>query len=583
MGMEMRPPILYRPENLEILERLAAGQFENKGRYELNQQANRLSLAEGFDRLLSLEALPEFTLYDHQKAAILKVLRQMRGRAVLADEVGLGKTIEAGIILKEYILRGLARKVLILAPASLTTQWEQEMRRRLGLDFAVNTRPEGWEAEDLVIASLDTAKRAPHAGIIQKIKYDVVVVDEAHKLKNNTTVIWRFVDGLHKKHLLLLTATPVQNGLRELYNMITLLKPGQLKTYSAFKREFMLDKRVPKNTGRLKDLLGEVMVRTSRRETLLRFPKRLVTTLEVELDGREHDFYAAVAEFARTVYLSQPEEKHNLLPLILLLREACSSACAAQRTLEQMLRRAKTPAEKAGLQDLVTMAGQISGQKKAEMLLDFLAATDEKVIVFTEFTATMEFLCRLLKQAGIPAAKFHGGLSLRNKDEAIAAFRAGKRVLVSTEAGGEGRNLQFCHQMVNYDLPWNPMRVEQRIGRIHRLGQQKDVRILNFATRGTVEAYVLYLLDRKIHMFETVVGELEMIMEDLDGKSFETCVADLILSSRSEADLYERVEAFGEELAAARRRYEEIRRLNDQLAGLESETGEGWETVGEHV
>ncbi len=588
METESQPPILYKPENLGILERLAAGQFDTKSMYMLNHQANRLSLTGGFDRLLSLEALPELTLYDHQKAAILKVLRQMRGRAVLADEVGLGKTIEAGVILKEYLLRGLARKVLILAPASLVTQWEQEMRLHLRLDFVVNTRLEGWEAQDLVISSLDTAKRNPHAGVIQKIKYDVVVVDEAHKLKNNTTAVWKFVDRLHKKHLLLLTATPVQNDLRELYNMITLLKPGQLKTYSLFKREFMLDKRAPKNTQRLKDLLGEVMVRTSRRETLLRFPKRLVTTHEVELADQERDFYNAVTGFARAAYLNQPEEKRNLLPLILLLREACSSTFAAQRTLEEMAARAKAPAETAALQELVGMAHRVYRQKKAEILLDLLAGTTEKVVVFTEFTATMEFLYGLLKEAGIPAVKFHGGLSLRRKDEAIAAFRAEKKVLVSTEAGGEGRNLQFCHRMVNYDLPWNPMRVEQRIGRIHRLGQQRDVEIVNFATRGTVEAYVLYLLDQKINMFRTVVGELDVIMSDLGGKSFETCIADLIFTSKSTAELQERVEAFGEELAAARRRYEEIRRLNDQLAGLEfealePEAGEGWEKVGERL
>src|SRR5690606_27130903 len=175
-----------------------------------------------------------------------------------------------------------------------------------------------------LIASIDRAKREPFREIITRARWDLLIVDEAHRLKNRSTLNWKFVNGIQKKYLLLLTATPVQNDLRELYNLITLLKPGQLKTYSEFKRFYMLDKRSPKNTRELREALREVMVRTGRRESLIPFPPRRVESASIPLGPAEQDFYDEVLAVLRRAYQSAPRRERNLLPLMLVLREVCS-------------------------------------------------------------------------------------------------------------------------------------------------------------------------------------------------------------------------------------------------------------------
>lgn len=569
--------IRFDEENLELLAKLAAGEFGSLAWYRLAHEASLLSSSDGFERLLAVETLPELELYAHQRHAVLRVLQAMRGRAVLADEVGLGKTIEAGVIIREYVLRGLVRRALVLVPASLVGQWEEELTQRLRLDVRVITSVDGWSRARLAISSIDLAKRPPHAPIILRQPYDLVVVDEAHKLKNRSTQNWQFINRLHKKYLLLLTATPIQNDLRELYNMITLLKPGQLSTFPEFKRQFMADKRTPKNTARLRALLGEVMVRTNRREALLSLPKRRVRTLAVIPEGAEKQFLNGITALVRRLYRAQAKERRNLLPLILLLREATSSPPAALATLGILRRRGGESGAGAGflppdareeVEELLGLGRLAVPSTKARLLVELAAraaAEGEKLLVFTEFLATAQFLARALAENEIGVACFHGGLSLAEKDAAVASFRREKTVLVSTEAGGEGRNLQFCHRLVNFDLPWNPMRIEQRIGRVHRLGQKRDVEITNFSTAGTVEEYVLYLLHEKIHMFETVVGELDVILENLEGGSLESSIAAIILGSRDEREMKAGFVKLGERLVEAARRYEELQELTDSL------------------
>lgn len=554
--------IMHDPHNLEVLRAYLANEFDSKEWFDLKTEAEQLSLLRGFDRLISLDTL-KVELYDHQREAVLRVLRDMRGRALLADEVGLGKTIEAGVVLKEYILRGLVRRVLILVPASLVGQWRHEMSEKMKLEFTVGTTAAAFH-HHMVIASIDTAKRPENAAIIHALKWDMVVVDEAHRLKNKTTANWAFVNAIEKKYLLLLTATPMQNDLRELYNLITLLKPGQLKTYTQFKQEFMLDRHSPKNLLRLRELLGEVMVRRSRRDTLIRFPRREVRALSVPLAGAELQFYQRMVEALRDAYRAQPVDKRNMLPLILLLRETCSHPAAARRTLQTMQKsQLKALLPTKTLAELVAYS-EIEQPAKLAITVDFLCKAHEKVIVFTEFKATQNALLTACTAAGLHTVTYYGGLSAAEKDARIEEFRTHAQVLISTEAGGEGRNLQFCRTLVNYDLPWNPMRVEQRIGRIHRLGQVDDVFVMNIVTEGTIEAYILYLLDRKIRMFDKVVGELDSILASLD-VPYERTLAGIALTAQDEAQLHERIEAFGRELEQACRTYERARRLNEQL------------------
>ena len=223
-----------------MLEIAAAGRFAGRLPYHLQLQAERLALVAGFDELVCLDTL-NFSPFEYQIKAAQTVLRRFRGRGLLCDEVGLGKTIEAGLVLQEYLLRQMASRVLIITPPALVEQWREELSSKFGLtDFVVNYDPEfrelgpqAWAAFPHVIASLATARRSEHRRVITDIVYDLVIVDEAHHLKNRSSVSWKFINALQKKYILMLTATPVQNSLDELYNLITILKPGQLKTCRA--------------------------------------------------------------------------------------------------------------------------------------------------------------------------------------------------------------------------------------------------------------------------------------------------------------------------------------------------------------
>lgn len=556
--------ITFHPSNQRVLDALAQRELDSKEWYDLKTAAEHLALTDGFERLLSLEVL-DLTLYEHQERAVLKVLREMGGRAVLADEVGLGKTVEAGVILKEYVMRALVKRVLVLTPASLVDQWRLELQQKIGINCRVGRNVKDFRSSSFVLASIDTAKREPYRQAVQKRQWDMVIVDEAHRLKNQSTLNWRFVNGIQKKFLLLLTATPIQNDLRELYNLITLLKPGQLKTYSQFKKAYMLDKRSPKNTDRLRERLTEVMVRTHRGETLIPFPKRNVSSISVDLSPKERSFYQRVLNELRRAYQAMPKDDRNILPLILVLREACSHPKAAGRTLIGMARRGTLPTlSEESAAELLKEADGLPCAKTLTLLDTIRTSGDDRHIVFTEFRLTQAELIKALEKEGVRAFAFHGGLTPTEKEVVVQAFKDEASVLVSTEAGGEGRNLQFCRSVINYDLPWNPMRVEQRIGRVHRLGQERDVMVTNIVTQGTIDAYVLYLLDQKIDMFNKVIGEIDAILANLD-RGFEVVLADAALGSNDEEELRRRVEAFGQELERAYRSYERVRRLNAQL------------------
>ena len=283
-----------------VLEAVTAGRFLGPEHYRLQLAAEHLSLVAGFDELISLDGL-RFQPLDYQIRAAQAALRRFRGRALLCDEVGLGKTIEAGLVLKEYLARQMAERVLILTPPALVEQWREELATKFNLpDFVTSADaefrergPGAWVSFPRVIASLATARRAEHRAQIEARLYDLVIVDEAHHLKNRASVSWKFVNQLQKKYLLLLTATPVQNSLDELYNLITLLKPGQLKTPREFQRQFVVqgDPRQPKNRGHLRELLADVMVRHARGQVGVQLPPRRAHTVRLALSPDERSFY----------------------------------------------------------------------------------------------------------------------------------------------------------------------------------------------------------------------------------------------------------------------------------------------------
>lgn len=497
--------------------------------------------------------------YPHQLEAARRALFDMGGRAILADEVGLGKTIEAGLIIKELMLRGLARTALILTPASLCRQWQRELREKFQIACALQRSEYDWERCSVLVASIDTAKRLPHRAILERIHFDVLVVDEAHKLKNARSENYRLVSAIRRTYCLMLTATPVQNDLRELYTLITLIRPGQLGTFRQFKREFVEGKRTPKQPELLRSLLGRVMIRNRRGEGSVQFTARRVRSELLDLADGERRLYDEVTAFVRAACERAGEaastaEIKNLLPLVTLQREVCSSPMAAAVTLEKMLRRAPDGPIKRELERLLALAVATRESAKVDFLLKLVRELGEKVIVFTEYRATQQYLRWRFEQAGVAALGFDGSLSSSRKEWTRELFRRHGQVLVSTESGGEGYNFQFCAHVVNFDLPWNPMRLEQRIGRVHRLGQTRDVHIYNLATRRTIEEHILLLLYEKINMFQMILGELDSILSHLKlGGSFERELARIVIASNSPEEVERRLEELAEAILAARR------------------------------
>jgi SNF2 family DNA or RNA helicase len=531
----------------------------------------------GFETFLSLSSL-RFAPFDYQlQAARIRrsALRRMRGRAILADEVGLGKTIEAGLILAELRLRGLADRCLIITPPGLLAQWQEELERKFavptvlaGRETAIPGREAGtpWRAggvdRPVIIASLATARRDPLRSVLTEDQWDLIIVDEAHRVRAPRSASGKLIRALRSRHLLLLTATPVENRLQDLYEMVSLVAPGLLGTSAQFRAAHGAGGAgpgpEPRNAPALRKRTAEVMIRHRRSEVSVLLPPRLAETLLIEPPAAERDWYADLA--ARIRAQGGAAAPSLRLALRSVARLAGSSPAAAA-----------SPLRKIGWDDLAARAEALGGSPKGAALLDQLRRfAGEKVLVFTAFRHTLDQLTAQVAAAGFPAAVYHGSLPRAEKERAVAAFRDEVGVLLSTESAGEGRNLQFCHVMVNMDLPWNPMQIEQRLGRLHRVGQDHDVLLTNLVARGTIEEQVLRVLEAKINLFELVVGELDMILGRVaDDFDFESTVFDAFVQSGDDAEFAERMEVIGDDLARARVGYLASRAALDGLVGEE--------------
>ncbi|MDB5052969.1 MAG: ATP-dependent helicase [Bacilli bacterium] len=524
------------------------GPWDDWQMYRLAYEAEQSQLIHSFDELICLKHIPQLQPMPHQIDTAKKVMHEMRGRAILADEVGLGKTIEAGLILKEYSIRGLIRKVLILVPASLVLQWVRELNQKFGIPAAAHKKQYMWAQTDIIVASMDTAKREPNREIVLNMEYDMLIVDEAHKLKNKKTTNYQFVNQLRKKYCLLLTATPIQNDLSELYNLINILKPGQLGGQSHFQSSFVVDKRVPKNEDLLQAELNKVMIRNRRSDGGISFTKRQVRNIPLTLSSEEQALYDGVTDFVRGRYREAGNDIGSALSLVTLQREVCSSRDAVFVTLVNLFKKtAEDSPQRAEIWGLVEKIKSIQSNTKAEKTLELIQQIGDKVIIFTEYRASQEYLLKFLKDHQMIAVPYRGGMNRGKKDWMMDLFRKRAQILIATEAGGEGINLQFCHHMINFDLPWNPMRVEQRIGRVHRLGQTHDVKIYNLSTTGTIEEHIVSLLHEKINMFELVIGGLDVILEKLEKKSsLESHLSKLILEANNDAEIRSKLDEIGE-------------------------------------
>jgi len=672
--------VWIHPEELAKLpegpaERLAAGDVGHLEPFGLRLQSLYLKHAYRYDPLTGLSSAriePQL----HQVFVAHRVTQKLQPRMILADEVGLGKTIEAGLVIKELRARQLVNRVLIIVPASLQLQWQSELRSKFNEDFEVldgaalqylgrgGANP--WMARPNVICSLPFASSPKRAEQIIEAEWDLVIFDEAHRVrrslqgasKTRTTQAYRLADELKElvNGLLLLTATPMQVHPFELYSLIELVEPGLFPTFRAYdmRRGFLpqlnalmkdlkgwnalSDKQRASSVESNSKMLGELGVPAQRammvlaqdpeRERLMDvlvskhpiagalvrnrkaevggFTPRDAKRIAVPLEEDERELYEDVTGYLRDGYNQARAERNLALGFVMVTYQKmlASSSYAVRQSFRRRIAKlrlqlketsaakAKPPGESyleelrdaeeatqalteleyavadtgglmleiKQLEDLVERLGQVRDSKALTLLtaLDGIFDGDqqEKVVIFTQFIETQEFLAATLRHNGYTVSIFNGRLGIDEKEEAVRSFKASDQILISTEAGGEGRNFQFCHLMVNYDLPWNPMRVEQRIGRLDRIGQKRPVWIYNLFCEQTVEERVLEVLEQRIGMFQESVGSLDPILGEV-----ERDIERLILSDAASLD-----EGFREYEAGLERRVREAREKERTLA-----------------
>ncbi|HEY8206471.1 MAG TPA: SNF2-related protein [Myxococcaceae bacterium] len=571
---------------------------------------------DGASRLASALSEARVDLNPHQVEAAAFALESLsRGGCMLADEVGLGKTIEAGIVLAQLLAEG-KRRLLVLCPATLRAQWQQELRDKFDLDAVVvdgrTVRATGnpFDQDAVVICSHPFA--ASRSELVSQLRWDVAVIDEAHRLRNAYKASHKtgraLKQGLKDCPKLLLTATPLQNDLLELFGLLSLLDEQILGPEHAFRARYEVDKDAgtlpDSGTEELKDRLAGVVQRTLRRQVreYVRFTDRRSIVEDFAPSAEEQDLYDKVSEYLRRSEAALEPGKRTLLTLVYRKLLASSTYAIAPtlrklaETLRNRLEAARRGAQAQGLlftaepeearqfseeaeewcddgagpaspnrgsglkaledelwelERYAEQAARIGVNAKGEALKRALDRTftvarahqwPEKAVIFTESRRTQEYLLRLLSEHG-----YRGRISLLSGDAGtpeerarlVEEFRDRTQILLSTEAGAEGLNLQFCNLVVNYDLPWNPQRIEQRIGRCHRYGQQRDVLVLNFLNRQNAADARLYdLLEKKLNLFDGVFGASDEILGALEsGVDFERRVLDIYQSCRQPEEI----------------------------------------------
>jgi len=570
------------------LELSQTGQWEEPWKFDLRQMAARFLTLNKGGQLSNArtEILP------HQIFTAFTVVSSPRRRFMLADEVGLGKTIEAGMVWQALAQRGNASRTLVITPAGLTRQWQEEFEDKFqahfeifGRDFTA-TNPRTWDLRASAIASLDRLKRKEHKRVLlENRKWDLIIFDEAHRLsakeygrKTDKTQNYQLAEALrdYTDALLLLTATPHAGDPNHsrFMNLVRLLEPNVDFSPLIDEGLFRADGAVP---------YSELILRTPKlkvtdAEGKVVFKGRLTHPLAFTMYADEKEFYSAVDGYIRTGYnsLEQVEDPMHRRAVGFILttfqKLNASSTRAIKAALEGRLKRLEekldslAPEEEEEEQDeryqgeldeksALKSGRQILGdeihvlknllaipvtrEKKIDDLQDLLKRIDQetpgaKVLIFTEYRRTQEFLQeRLEKWYGAnTVVLINGDMELEGKTPEAESKRRSQqlfrddpsvRFLVSTEAGGEGINLQFCYIVVNYDLPWNPMRYEQRVGRVYRYGQDKVVQIYNLRARGTVEDTVRSYFEQRLRIaakaLQAVTGEdPEELIASLNGE-----------------------------------------------------------------
>ena len=565
----------FEDDSTELFGNLDSGSFDSSELFKLRMEADEVSSDSEISELISYGEIAKNLSYDlpYQRDGALRLLRDLNATALLADEVGLGKTITAGMVIKEGVSRGWFSRVVILCPPSLVDQWVCEMSEKFDLDFAIVENESDWK-KAYVVASIDRVKifnrktgKFRHEAA-HEISWDLVIVDEAHKLKERNTVRWRFVDRLRKKRFLLLTATPFQNDLLELYNLLHILKRGHLGTMKEFRKNFLFrgNKRHPLNPVELKKKLEEVMVRRQRSETGVCYKSRIPVIVTVEMTAQEKIIYENTVQLLKSNYFRKDgSEINGALIVFAILPKVTSSSKSAIESLTKIVESEVYHAgTKEFAQGILDDYAKLEVDSKIEKLVSLVKeirarSDDEKILIYTRHPTTLRYIVEKLqkdegirnkeqdvrnKEEGIKdegeealrIIEFMGGLDREEKSRRIDSFKRGEAdILISTDTGAEGLNFQFCRNLINYDLPWNPMAVEQRIGRLDRIGQARDMYIYSFATKGTMEEHVVDLIINKMCCVGLVIGELPIILFNLgldaEGRSGRNKIEEKLMAS----------------------------------------------------
>ncbi len=347
--------------------------------FERHLRAQQSDLQNGFERLIGLDTASNIEQLEHQIKTAFTVLKKMHGRALLADEVGLGKTIEAGILIKELLIRRLAKHVLVIVPAGLCRQWQAELQHKFNENFQLFSADELGENQQKLIVSYDLAKRRP---CLLNRRWDILVLDEAHRLKHRSTTLYKFVKKIRRRFILALSATPIHNTLDELYSIVDLIQPGRLGTVRTFKRRFVSHGSPREIVGgteaELKEALADVMIRNRRDTCKVKFPRRRVGIYHITPSAVESRLYESVTGYVHGEYknevLRESGMTTHMLSLITLQRELMSTPQAVRQTLIRIARRPNyPPATVARLLNYADLAGSITLPSKFQTLKQILS------------------------------------------------------------------------------------------------------------------------------------------------------------------------------------------------------------------
>jgi superfamily II DNA or RNA helicase len=605
--------------------------FNGDGRLlRLGLQAYALGIAYEFDPYFGL-SISRVDPLPHQLEAIYDYLLKLaRVRFLLADDAGAGKTIMSGLLIRELELRGLAERILIVCPANLAFQWQRELKEKFDANFLVMKGQDirdqfgmnQWLERNRVITSLDLAKRSEILPGLRQVHWDLVIVDEAHRMsaadESHKSLRYRLGELLRDSsdHILLLTATPHKGDPVNFSLFLQLLDADAYADVKSI-REAMNRRRAPFYLRRTKEAMVYFPERQSDGAWAAKpiFTKRIPHTVDFQIDGAEFELYRDVTRFVKRESAraaaegEDPRARAIGFLMSLYQRRLASSTYAMRRSLENRARRLEEGLKRAqdlarqappdlpdpeeleemeesererleAMLEAVTLAGsadqvrlevqelrrlaaqalaveEVGSEAKLSELKDLLQEEgffdhpDQRLLLFTEFKDTLDYLVDRLKAWGFRVGCIHGGMKSGARDEpgtrlhAEQQFRDGEiQMLVATEAAGEGINLQVCNILFNYDIPWNPNRLEQRMGRIHRYGQRKDCLIFNFVATNTIEGRVLQRLLERLQEIRNALDDdavFNVVGEILPAAHVERVLRDYYAGRLGDADLEERL------------------------------------------